>query len=166
MHRAPKYILLFIALVLLQVFLLGNLNLGVWVNPLAYVALVVLLPMEMRSLWVLLTGLAMGVTMDLLLATAGLHTIATLFTSFVRRPVLILMLGKETVGDGGTPCSARLGGGKFMRYCTALVLVHCAVFFIFEAFGLHALHITAVKAILSSAATVVLVYIVQLLFRK
>jgi hypothetical protein len=166
MHRIPKYILLFIVLALLQVFLLGNLNLGVWVNPLVYVAFVVLLPMETRPLWVLLTGLMMGVAMDFLLATAGLNTIAILVTAFVRRPVMMLMLGKETVGDGGTPCSARLGAGKFMRYCAALVLVHCTAFFFFEAFGLHGFLLTLLKIILSTAVTTLLIYIVQLLMRK
>lgn len=166
MHRIPEYILLFVALALLQVFLLGNLNLGVWINPLVYVALIVLLPMEMRPLWVLLTGLAMGIAMDFLLATAGLNTIATLATAFVRKPVMMLMIGKETVGDGGAPCSARVGTGKFLRYCSALVLIHCVVFFLFEAFGLHAIHVTVLKIMLSSTVTLWLIYIIQLLFRK
>ncbi len=166
MHRIAEYVLLFVVLALLQVFLFANLNLGIWANPLVYVALVVLLPMETRPLWVLLTGLAMGVAMDFLLATAGLNTIAILVTAFVRKPVMMLMLGKETVGDGGAPCSARVGAGKFMRYCAALVLVHCTVFFLFEVFGLHAIHITALKIVLSTAITVGLIYIIQLLFSK
>ncbi len=166
MHITPKYILLFIALALLQVFLLGNINLGAYINPLVYVAFVVLLPMGMRPLWILLSGLAMGVTMDFLLATAGLNTIAMLATAFVRKPVMMLMVGKETVGDGGTPCSARIGAGKFIRYCAALVLIHCIVFFIFEAFGLYGFLFTLLKILLSTVVTTLLIYIVQLLFGK
>ena len=166
MHRIPRYILLFISLVLLQVFLLGNLNLGVYINPLVYVALIVLLPMEMRPLWLLVSGVAIGVAMDVLLATAGLNTIASLFAAFVRRPVMMLMLGKETVGDGGAPCSARVGAGKFLRFCTAMVLLHSLVFFLFEAFGLHGLHVTMLKTLASTVVSVVLIYIIQLLFGR
>ncbi len=166
MHRIPEYILLFVALVLLQVFLFDNLNLGVWVHPLVYVGFIVLLPMEMKQGWMLLSGLVLGVTIDLLLATAGLHTIATLLSAFARRPLLLLMSGKETMGDGGVPCSARIGTGKFLRYCTAVILVHCSVFFLFEAFGVRWFHITAVKIVASTAVTVLLIYVVQLLYRK
>ncbi len=154
------------ALTLFQVFLLENLNLGPWINPLLYVAMVVLLPMEMRPVWVLLTGLVVGVVMDLMLATAGLNTIAILVTAIVRRPMLMLMVGKETVGDGGVPCSARIGASKFMRYCLALVAVHCVIFFAFEAFGLHGFHLTLLKIAASTAVTVALTYIIQLLLRK
>ncbi len=166
MHRIPEYIVLFAGLILLQVFLLDNVNLGVYVHPLAYVALVVLLPMELRSGWVLLTGLAVGVSVDFLTAGAGLHTIATLATAYARRPLMMLMLGKETVGDGGVPCSARVGAGKFVRYCSVVVFVHCVVFFIFEAFGLGWLHLTFVKILASAVITVLSIYVIQLLFRR
>lgn len=166
MHRIPGYILLFAGLVILQAFLLNNLNLGIYVNPLVYVAFVVLLPMEMRAPWVLLSGLALGVAVDLLLATAGLNTIATLVTAFVRRPVMMLMLGKETVGDGGAPCSAHIGAGKFLKYCAALVFIHCTVFFFFEAFGFAWFHLTLLKVFASTIVTVALIWVVQLFFRK
>jgi hypothetical protein len=137
-----------------------------WINPLVYVAFIVLLPMEMRPLWVLVLGLALGVAVDMLLATAGLNTIAALATAFVRRPVLMLMAGRETMGDGGTPCSARIGTGKFLRYCTLLVLVHCTVFFFFEAFGFASFHLTLLKILCSAAVTVGLIWVIQLLFKK
>jgi hypothetical protein len=116
-------------LVLLQMFLFDNLNLGLYINPLVYVALVVMLPMGLRPVWVLLVGLVLGVTVDAAVGTAGLNTIAALATAFSRKGVMTLMLGKEAVDDGGVPSAAKLGFAKFMRYCTVLVVIHCAVFF-------------------------------------
>lgn len=166
MHRLPEYILLFIALALLQSFLLNNLNLGLYVHPLVYVAFITLLPMEMKSGWVLMAGLAMGLSVDLLVAGDGLHTIASLLTAFCRRGVLTLMIGKETIDDGGAPCAARIGVGRFTRYAAVLALLHCAAFFLFEAFGLSWLQITTIRIVLSAAATLFLTFIIQLFFTK
>lgn len=166
MHRIPEYIALFVGVLAVQVLLLEHLNLGVYAHPLIYVAFVVLLPMEMRGVWVLLLGLATGLAVDALSAGMGLNTIAMMAAAFSRRGVLILMLGRETVGDGGTPCVARIGTAKYMRYSTAMVLIHTTVYFLFEAFSLGALHITVAKIVATTIVTAFLIYIVQLFFRK
>lgn len=163
MHRFIEYGIFFLALLLLQVFLFNNLNLSVYVNPLVYVAFIMLLPMEMKPVWVLSLALLLGVATDFMLGTAGLNTIATLFTAFIRRPILLLMVGKESVAEGGIPCSARLGTGKFLRYATLLVTLHCIVFFTFESMSFAYFHLTLLKILLSSAVTIVLVYFAQLL---
>lgn len=163
MHRFLEYAVFFVALLLLQVFLFNNLNLSVFVNPLVYIAFIVLLPMETRPVWVLLLGLLLGIATDYVVGTAGLNTIATLFTAFIRRPVLMLMVGKETLGEGGIPCSARLGVGKFLRYSTMLILAHCIVFFTFESMSFSYFYLTLLKIVLSAAVTILLVYFSQFL---
>lgn len=163
MHRILEYTIFFTALLLLQVFLFNNLNLSVFINPLVYVAFIVLLPMETRAVVMLLLGLVMGVSVDLMMGTAGLNTLATLFTAFTRRPVMMLMIGKETVGEGGIPGSGVLGTGKFLRYSTVVVLIQCIVLFTFETLNFSYFHYTLLKISLSAALTVGLVYFAQML---
>ena len=163
MHKTLEYGIFFVVLVLLQAFLFNNLDLGVYINPLVYVGFILLLPMEVSSIAVLMLGLLLGVTTDFMVGTAGLNTIATLFTAFTRRQTMTLMIGKETVGEGGAPLSARIGTGKFLRYISVAVLLHCIVFFTFEAMSFRYFHLTLLKILLSSAVTVTLVYVSQFL---
>lgn len=163
MNKFLEYSIFFIILLLLQVFLFNNLNLSVFINPLVYVAFIVLLPMEMKSIWVLLLGLLLGVATDFVVGTAGLNTIATLFTAFIRRQTLMLMLGKETVNESGIPCSGNIGAGKFFRYSSTLIIIHCIVFFTFESLNISYLYLTLLKVALSAAVTIVLVYFSQML---
>ncbi len=163
MYRVLEYALFFVTLLLLQVFLFNNLNLSVYINPLVYVAFVLLLPMELAPVWVLALGFAMGAATDVMTGMAGLNTIATLVTAFGRRQMMMLMIGKETVGEGGIPCSARIGTSKFVRYVSLAVLLHCLVFFTFEALTFSYFHLTLLKTVLSSAITVALVCFSQFL---
>ena len=60
MYRFLEYTLLFVIVVLLQIFLFNNLNLSVYVNPLVYIAFVVMLPMEINRAALLLLGFLLG----------------------------------------------------------------------------------------------------------
>ena len=85
MHRVVEYTLMFIVLVLLQVFLFDNLNLSPYCYPLVYVGFILLLPVTLLPAWTLLLGFAIGAVTDLLSGTPGLHTIAATATAFCRR---------------------------------------------------------------------------------
>ena len=163
MYRILEYALFFVAVLLLQVFLFNNLNLSVYINPLVYAAFIILLPMETPAITTLLLGLLLGVCTDFLSGIPGINTIATLFTAFCRPLTMTLMLGKEVVKEGGIPTSARIGNGKFIRYCSAAVLFHCIVYFSFEALSWNYFHVTRLKIVLSSVVTVILIYFSQML---
>lgn len=163
MNRLLENIIFFVVLLLLQVFLFNNLNLSVYLNPLVYIAFLLLLPMEMKTVWVLLLGLLLGVATDFMVGGAGLNTIASLATAFMRRQALILLLGKDTVNEGGIPCSNRIGTGKFFRYVSVLTAVHCLIFFSFESLNYSHFYVTLIKIVLSTAVTIVLVYFSQTL---
>lgn len=64
MYRTLPYFMLFVVTVLLQVFLFDNLSISIYLNPLVYVAFIALLPLDTPPIVLLLSGLAVGVTMD------------------------------------------------------------------------------------------------------
>lgn len=163
MHKVIRYALFFIFILLLQVFLFNNLNLSVYVYPMIYISFILLLPMQAAPVTVLALGLLTGVSMDLLSGTGGLHTIASLATAFLRPYVLMLMAGKEEVKEGGMPSPQKMGSGKFVRYTVFMVLLHCLVFFVFEAPGWEYLHLTMIRVAASAATTSILVFITQML---
>ena len=145
MYRTLEYTILFVVMALLQVFLFSRIGVSVYIHPLAYVAFIILLPMEIAPLALLGLGLL-------------------LFVAFCRPTLLNLLAGKDEVKDGGIPNVNRLGIKKFIKYASFMVLLHSTVFFIFETLSLHFFYLTLLRILLSSAVTLLLVYFCQRLF--
>ena len=95
MYRLLEYGILFFVMVILQVFLFSRIGISIYVNPLVYIAFLILLPMEIAGALLLVLGMVLGMTVDFFMGTAGINTIATLFASFCRPSVLTLLVGKD-----------------------------------------------------------------------
>lgn len=154
MHRRLLFFVLFAATQLLQAYLFNNLTLGVWFNPLVYVAFVALLPLETPHGLVLLGGLASGWAADWFMGTAGINTIATVLVAFARPFLLALLFEKENIREGGIPSPERLGRWGFMRYLALVVFFHHFVFFVLEALSWAHLGQTLLRLSVSGTATV------------
>ncbi len=154
-----------VAAVVMQLFLLDSVRLGVWFAPMAYVAFVVLLPVNTKPVVVLLLGFLLGAFMDVFEGTQGLHTAATLVTAYTRQWVMRLTIGKEAVEEEtGMPSVKLLGGVKFLRYVTMAVAVQCVVFFALEALDWGEWVEVAAKVGVSGAVTVGAVWAVAEVF--
>ena len=130
MRRVTEYILIFVAAVLLQVFLFDNLNISPYLYPLFYVIAILLMPVDMKHARLILAGFVLGVAVDLLSGGAGLNTIAATATAFVRPAVLDVLVGKEALHEVGMPLPVGVGRGRWLRYTAVLVLVHCTIYFL------------------------------------
>ena len=164
MYRTLEYTILFVVMALLQVFLFSRIGVSVYIHPLAYVAFIILLPMEIAPLALLGLGLLLGVTLDFFMATAGIHTVAALLAAFCRPALLNVLVGKDEVKDGGVPNVNRIGAKKFVRYASAMILIHSTAFFLLETLSWSFFYRTALRIALSSAVTLPLVYFCQKLF--
>lgn len=164
MHRAGYYILLFAVTALLQIFFFNNLSLWSCFAPMVYMAFVAMLPLNAPSIVVLLSGLTMGVVMDVTMGTAGLNTIATLAAAYLRRPILNLTLGAEVVRDGGIPSVSRMGSRQFWQYLTALMVLHSVLFFGFEAFTTAYFWYQFLRFVVSTAASIIFIGLIVALF--
>lgn len=166
MHNVLKYTIFFIVVILLQVFLFDNLNLSVYIHPLIYIAFIVLLPTQMSPIATLGLGLATGIVMDFLSGNAGLHTIASLATAFMRPYILVLTVGRENMKEGGIPQPEKLGTGKFLKYVAMIVLIHCLVFFFFESPTTQYFHLTLIRVLASSAVSMFLILLTLMAFKR
>ena len=164
MRYFGKYLLLFVIVVLLQVLLFNHLNLSLYVHPLVYVVFLLLLPVEIHAALLLILGFLTGVAFDLLMGTGGLNTIASLATAFFRPYILLLIVGKETIHDGGIPGSAHLGAAKYTGYSLIVILLHCLIFCSFESFPGTYYYLTLLRILSSTLVTAFFIYWLQLLF--
>lgn len=164
MRNPLLYIFFFIVVILLQLLVFDKALWGVYLHPLAYVAIVLLLPMQMHPALVLTVGLLTGVTMDLFTGDAGLNTIATLPVAILRPALLPLLAGRDQMKEGGAPVAATVGSGKFARYSLVMILIHCIIYFCFESLSWAQLNITLLRIVLGTAVTFLLVWLLQMLF--
>lgn len=164
MHHVPAYILLFIALSLVQIFLLNNLVAGSFLCPLIYVAFLILMRLDTMPIVMLACGLAMGSLMDLTMGVAGINTIATLLIAFLRPTLIRLVSPREEWREDGVPSPERMGQSLFWSYLAVMVLLHHTVFFSLEALSWGHLLRTVIRILVSSAATILLVWLTERLF--
>lgn len=134
MMRFINYLLWFVSLVALQVFVLDNVHfLGVYL-PLIYIYALLRLPSDMSPTLVILLGFLLGLSVDILSNTPGMHASATTLIGFLRYPILRLFVSKEDLGNKNVS-ERSLGTGAFWKYAVLLVLIHHTVLFLIESFS-------------------------------
>ncbi len=164
MHRTPSYILLFLTLTLLQIFLFNNLAIGAYFAPLAYIAFLLLLPLETPAIAMLGLGLLTGLVMDYSMGIAGLNCITTLTVAFFRPKLIHLLSSREDLRDDGIPSPERMGRQLFWSYVVLVVVLHHTLFFSLEALSWHYAWRTLLRIVLSSGGTILVVALTERLF--
>lgn len=151
-------------LVLIQVFVLNNIQLGGYINPYLYVLFILLLPFEIPGWLLLLISLITGLTIDMFTNTQGMHAAATVFLGFLRPYMLSLISPRDGYEFGTKPSISHLGFTWFITYAGILVFLHHLLLFYIEVFRFSEFFSTFFRVIVSSVFTLVLIVIVQFLF--
>jgi hypothetical protein len=121
-----------IVLLFLQIFILDELSIAMWLRPMLFPLIVVLLPMEWRKIWVMLSALAVGIIMDVSLGGAGLYTATLLPLSVMRRWILYVTTHRSIEAGDQTSLLSRMPLRQLMIYVAAMLLLHHTLFFILE----------------------------------
>lgn len=167
MQRNLTYAGIFLTLVLLQVFLFDNIALSVYFHPLIYIAFIIILPLDMRPVWVLLLSALLGLTLDIFTGQAGLNVIATTAVGFMRTAIVGLICGRSMGFDDTIPSLHRFTTKKLIGYIVAMVVVHSIIYFGMESLSvMHIMH-TLLRIIISDVVAIFIVwYIVRLVIER
>lgn len=164
--KTKGYILLVLAVLFVQVFLLNNLAISPIVAPMVYIVLIVLMPIDCSQWKMLGAGLLLGVIMDLTMGTVGLNTLVTLPIAMFRRPLLYALTGLSSMSkEEGVPSVKRLGG-RFHRYAIAMILLHSLMFYFAEWLSFDNFSTLMLRIVCSTLISLVLDYIIIILFTK
>lgn len=164
MFSAIRYILLFIVTILFQIFFFDRLSLSVFFAPMIYTLFIIMLPVNTSSAATLACGLVTGITMDIAMGTAGLNTIATLAVSYLRRPLLSFIVGRDGLREVGAPSPKRMGNRQFFEFIAAMVVIHGAVFNLFEVFSATNIVYTLLRFTVSTLASLLFIWLLGRLF--
>jgi len=162
----PRYLLNFILLVLLQVFVLNNIQFSGYINPYIYVVFILTLPFETPKWLLLVLAFLMGISIDVFSNTPGMHSSATVFMAFLRPFVLKIIAPRDGYEPETSPHLRYYGGNWFLKYAAILVFAHHLFLFYIEVFRFSDFFATLLRAVLSSSFSIVLILIGQYFFRK
>lgn len=132
MYKQFTYFWLSFAILVVQIFLLDNISIAMWLRPMIFPLVVLLLPMEWRMVWTLLSALAVGLTMDLALGGSGLYTSSLLPLAVLRPWIMYLTTGRTVEHSDQSALLSRMLTKQVMLYTAGAMLVHHALFFMLE----------------------------------
>lgn len=154
-------IVAFVLLVLFQTQVLNNIHFFRIATPFIYLYFILKLPLETSPSKVILISFVLGLTIDALSNTPGMHTTASTLIGFLRLWVIQLYIGKHNLVNGISPSFKTFGVGTFVKYITTLVLIHHITLFVLESFSLFDPLFLGLRILTSSVMTLVFLCIVE-----
>ena len=161
-----RNILRFFVLVLVQVLIVKNIELGRFINPFVYVLFILMLPFETPKWLLLVASFILGITIDMFYDTSGMHAAACVMMGYIRPGILILFSPRDGYEFGTQPSIQYLGIPWFLSYAGILVVIHHLILFYIEIFRFSEFFSTFFRVIVSSIFTLLLVVISQYLFQR
>lgn len=165
MNDVIKYIILFIALILVQIIVLNNVLLFGYLNPLLYILFVIIYPLKRdRGLFLLLSFL-LGLCIDFFVNSGGINAGAILFIAYIRLPLLKGLLNKSEI-DFPVFNIDKLPFLKLFSYIAILTFTHHFIVYSLEYFKMNAIITIFSRTILTSIFTIILIIFSLLLMNR
>ena len=151
-----------------QIFLLDNIYLGaslsIWIRPMIFPLIVLLLPVEWRSIWVLLVTYIVALLMDLLLGGSGIYVITLLPIALFRSALLYLTTRRSLDSTDQSQLLARMPLGQLMVYVATSLLLYHTLFFVMETLSLANFFSLLMTIILSTLCSLLISWPIVRLF--
>lgn len=158
-------IIRFVVLILVQVFVLDNIQFLGYVTPMIYILFILSLPVRFHRGFLLILAFVMGLIIDMFSNTMGLHAFASVLIAFLRAPVIRMFVPLEE-GANPSPSFRSINVNPYIKYVIALVLVYHSVLFMMESFSFFNLSLLVPKILISSTVTILLIFGIQSLKSK
>lgn len=161
-----KFLILSIVLVLLQATVFNHICLFNVAVPMAFIYVILRLPITMNVAWVLTAGFFLGLTVDVFSDTQGMNALACTVLAMLRKPVFSLYFPREDEIGNPEPTMVSLGAVVFTKYALTMSLLYCTMIFLIEAFSLLDPLLLVLRIICSTILTTLLILAIDSLTVK
>lgn len=161
-----KQLLLFFAIALIEIFLVSRMEITYLLTPSIYLFFIIQLPIRTPKYQLLLLAFLTGFVFDIIFHTGGIHAASTTLAAFVRILIIPAFLSAEDYDNNIHPGIYTMGTSRFLFFTFILVYIHHFAWFMLEIFKIDSIWITLFKTVLSAVFSVLLIYIIGLLFYK
>ena len=156
MNPTVIHLIRFVALILVQVLILKNINLGsyeyyfkIWMYPLA----LLMLPLRLPAGITLTIAFVAGIVVDMFYNTAGMHAGACVAMMFFRPLFVNILEPRGGYDNNPLPNRTKLGTPWFLQYVAFCLAVFVVVFSLFETFLFEKIDVALLKALLTYIAS-------------
>jgi rod shape-determining protein MreD len=164
-NNTLRFGLIFILLILSQVFLFNNIQFSGYVNPYVYIMFILLLPIELPAWLLLILSFLTGLVIDFFSGSLGMHASSSVLAGFVRPYVLQILSPRDGYEPGSEPSMIIYGFRWFFIYTLIIVLIHHTALFYLEVFRFTEFFRTLLRVLLSSLFSVTFILLIEY-FRK
>lgn len=154
-----KTVGLVVVFVLLQVVVVRNLILWDTAFSFIYLLAILLLPGELATTSVILISFVIGLSVDVIYNTAGVHAAACTAIGFFRRNLVRYLFPTKNIENELEITLKEMGGAKFFQYAFIMTFVHHLLLFFIEAGGFSFFLSTLSKVVFSSIFTTLTIFL-------
>ena len=159
-----RYLLGALALIVLQFFLIQEINFGTWIKPMPYILFIFLLPFSFNRFLVLAAAFCAGLLLDAFSNSGGMHAAACATLAFAKIWVDNKLLDPDAIQLQGfrylTPDFKSFRHYAF--YILALTFLHHWVYFTLDYFSLSNFFLVLLVSLMSTLATCLLMLLFKL----
>jgi rod shape-determining protein MreD len=168
MSSLVKNITRFILLILVQFYVLDKIHLHQMVTPYIYFLFILWMPFKLNRTIQMLLAFLLGFTLDSFRHSPGFHSAACVLIAYIRPFFINILIPQEGAEANYDEPSARSMGGVFpyMIYAGILSFLHHGWLFLLEAMEFGNFWYFVVKTLLSTAISIVLIFVAELLFYR
>ncbi len=161
-----KNITRFILFILVQYFVLDQVHLHRLVTPYVYFLFVIWMPFSTNRSIQMLIAFALGFTLDSFRHQPGFHTAACVMIAYLRPFLVKLLIPQEGADSNYDEPSPKSFGGIFpyFIFISILTIIHHGWLFLLEAWQFGNIWYFLVKTLLSTAVSLLMIIIAELLF--
>ena len=166
MFKSVAYFWMSVALLFVQIFILDEISMALWLRPMIFPLVLLLLPIEWRTIWVVVVALLLGIFMDVSLGGQGLYTSTLLPLAVMRRWVLYLTTRRSVESGDQTSLLSRMPLRQVMIYVGAMLVLHHTMFFVLESLSMIRMMQLIVTILFSALLSSLLLWPIVGLFLK
>ena len=119
-----SYFIRFSLLIIVQIFLLNNVQFSGLLNPYLYVYFLIVLPVDFSPNIGLFVAFAMGIIIDMFSQTMGMHTISAVFLAYARPYILRYMAPRDGYEFSRNVSIKQMGWLWFLTFSGLMVFLH------------------------------------------
>lgn len=165
MNKTIYFGLLFIFLILIQVFVLNNVLFLGYVNPYLYIIFIFLYPVKKNRFVFLFLTFILGLSVDFFSDSGGIHAFSTLTIAYLRLFFISVFFRKYEIDYTFFNLKLEPFGKKF-NYVVTLTVIHHFILFALANFSFQNISYVFLNTIYSTIFTLVLYFLSIFIFSK
>lgn len=158
--EALKFTVLFIILLLVQVFICNHIALFNVAVPIVFIYFIIRLPMNLGNGWLFTLAFLLGLCVDICSDTAGVNSLASTMLAGLRRPIYYAYVPRDDKTKDLTPSINTLGIGVYCKYIITMICLYSLMAFTIEYFNFADVR----DIVVLSASSSLLTFIILLAF--